>query len=426
MKSQHLGRSVSIIGAAYTHMGVAEATPELKDFSEREMYANACIEAMQDGGVEAKDVDAYLVGHCGPNFYSASMCAAPHYADWIGMHNKPAIFHDEGCATSVYGVNQAVMMVASGMYDCVVAGAVGFNTTVPKPCRPPYLRKPLDNDTLWDGMYYSVEAAYDKPGNAGVGNAEATLLLYLKEHGYGFKDYDEAMVGYLQSQRWNALHNPKAHLFPTTLEEEAKEMQFDNVHDYLLNDIFNPRVGTILRGKYLGQSCDGASAVVVCASDIAEKYSKHPIRVTGIGEATNVIRDWGVLPNKAVESTIHGAMKMAGITGDDIDYMAVHDCTGGALFLDTEVAGYVKPGEGIKAAMEGRYGHDGDKPLNTSGGRLQLGHPAAGALGIEITEAVKQMRGENGDRQVKNQPDTTLVSCQGTGFSIATMVLQNK
>lgn len=250
----------------------------------------------------------------------------------------------------------------------------------------------------------------------------------MKHYGYSFKDYDDAMIGYLKSKRRDALLNPKAHLFPMTFEEEAKSAGFDNVDDYLKSPIYNPHVGTVLRGKYLGSSCDGASAIIVCADDIAKKITnRKPIHITGLAAGTNVVRDWAEMPISAVADTIQSAIRMSSIAdpSKEIDFMAVHDCTGGPIFQNAEYAGYYGPGEGIKLAMEGELGFDGKKPMNTSGGRMQLGHPSAGAVGIEITEAVRQMRGENGARQMSRIPRKTLVTGEGAGFSTAAVVLEN-
>ena len=425
MGSSSLSRGVSVIGAAYSDMGIQADTPELKDFTERELASSAAIEALDDAGIKATQVDAFVLGDCGPNFYSKSMSAAPHYADWIGLHGKPGIFHDEACATSVYGMQHAVMMVASGMYDVVMSVNVGINSTAPLASRPPYLRAPIDNDLLWEGMYYTVEAAYDKPGNAGVGEAEAMIINYLRTHGYTFDDYDQMMVAYLTMQRKNVLKNPKGHLFNQTFEEEAKLMGFDSVEEYLRNDIFNPRVGSILRANYMGRGVDGSAAVIVAATDVAKKIcGKTPIQVTGMGAATDVIRDWGVWPLASSVKSNTEAMAMAGIEGVDIDYMGIHDCCGGMIVADCEQVGYIEPGQGIHAARQGRLALDGDKPINADGGRMQLGHPAAGALGIEIAETVHQMRRECGERQVSKDIKTAMIACYGAGFSEASLVLQ--
>ena len=62
----HFGRSVSIIGVGYTKLGDVCSTLEILDFTEKELYAAASIEAMEDAGIDACDIDAFYVGMSGP------------------------------------------------------------------------------------------------------------------------------------------------------------------------------------------------------------------------------------------------------------------------------------------------------------------------------------------------------------------------
>ncbi len=68
---------------------------------------------------------------------------------------------------------------------------------------------------------------------------------------------------------------------------------------------------------------------------------------------------------------------MAGITGADIDYLSVHDCMQIYQLVLAEVAGYLPKGEGYKAFLEQRTGSDGDRPINTHGGKHGKGHALA-------------------------------------------------
>ena len=422
MKIGRLSRGVSVAGAAYTPMGIVGKNPELEGWSERDFASLACIEAMEDAGIEAKDIDAYIVGSCGPNFYSNAVSASAHYGDWIGLRDKPALFHDEGCATSTVGLVNAITWVASGVYDCVLSFGINEVNSVPQGLYPPFIREDMDFDRMMGAMYAANDTAYEKPG-AGL-NAEASLILYLKKYGYSVKNFEEAMNNYLALQRKNALNNPKCLIQTKTLEEEAGELDFSDVNEYLLNDIFNPQVMGCIRAKYLGVAVDGSAAVIVCSTDMAKKLHKKPIEVLGVGAASNINKGWLDYPTRAVENYIGAAMGMAGLSAGDVDYVGLHDCTGTALFTETEQVGYFKPGEAMRAIIEGRMAIDKDKPINTSGGRMQTGHPTAGALGIEVTEAVKQMRGENGARQIANPPGICAITSQGAGYNMASVILK--
>ena len=88
--------------------------------------------------------------------------------------------------------------------------------------------------------------------------------------------------------------------------------------------------------------------------------------------------------------------------------------------------GYLPKGEGWKYALEGRLAYDGDKPINTNGGRASYGH-AFGASGMaDIHEAVLQMRGEAGARQVKKLPKHTMLRGFGGAQNVRAIILESK
>ena len=426
MTKGHLARSVSILGAAYTPMGDVTVTPEIKGLTEHEMFSLASLEAMEDGHIEARDIDAYYVGMSGPNFYSKIKSAAPHFSDWVGMRGKPSVFHDEACATSAIGLQMAVAAVASGMYDCVLSGAVNINYTAPSMSYPPHIRGPLDEETRWKGIDTATDSAYEKPGTGGLGSIEAMLMEYCKKYGVSFSQIEEAVVAYMQNQRKNALLNPKAVRIKESYEEEAKRFGFTDVKKYLLSNKYNPLMGAVVRGKYLGQIVDGASAVVVCATEKARSYVKQPIEVAGIATATASYRSFVDFPHPADVKMFGEAYAMANIKDPyhEVNFMGIHDCPATTLFNVSEAAGYIKPGEAWKYMIEGRVGFDGEKPITTDGGRTQLGHPLAPAWVIEVTEAVTQMRGKAGSRQIKTPPEVSAIWGAGSGTSLGVGVLR--
>ena len=426
MAKNKLARSVSIVGAGYTPLGDVRKTPEIQDFTERELLSLACMEAMENGGIKAKDIDAYNVGVSGPNYDAKFKSAAPFFAEWIGMRNKPAFFHDEGCASSAFGMHMAVMAVASGQYDCVMATAVNINTCVPRPGYPPHIREDLDNDTMWENVYSGVDAAYEKPTYGGVGPVEAILVKYAIDYGLSFDQIDECFINYIIGKRKEALLNPKALMVKLPYEEEAKMFGFESVNDYLLSNKFNPPLGSFVRARFLGQGVDAASAVIVCSTDMAKKYSKKPIEVAGISTVTVRDKVFCELPLIADKIMFEEAYAMAGVTdpSNEVEYMGIHDCPATMVIPVSEAAGYIKPGEAWRFMRDGSMNFDQEKPISTSGGRTQSGHPRAPAFLVEVTEAVNQMRGENGARQMSKPPKCSAVWGGGSGFSMGTCVLK--
>ena len=427
MKKGQLARSVSIVGVGYTPLGDVRKTPELLNFSERELFAWSCMEAMENGGVKAKDIDAFYVGMSGPNYDAKLKSAGPFFADWIGMRNKPAVFHDEGCASTAFGLQMAVNAVASGQYDCVISAGVNINSSVPVPMYPPHVRDDQDNDTLWASIYTGIDAAYEKPTYGGVGPVEAALVRYAIDNKLSREQVDEIFVNYLISKRKEALLNPKATLVQMTYEEEAIKFGYENVKDYLFDDRFNPRLGTYIRARFLGASVDAASAVIVCSTEKAKKLYNTPIEVSGVSTVTSLGKTFCELPLEIDKIMFKEAYEMAGIEypNKEVDYMGIHDCPATMVLMVSESAGYIKSGESWKLMRDGSFNFDQEKPISTSGGRTQSGHPRSPAFGIEVAEAVNQMRGENGNRQMTKKPKTSVIWGGGAGYSTGICVLKS-
>jgi acetyl-CoA C-acetyltransferase len=159
---------------------------------------------------------------------------------------------------------------------------------------------------------------------------------------------------------------------------------------------------------------------------MAKKYSKKPIEVAGISTVTVKDSTFCELPMIADKRMFEEAYAMAGITNPfrELEYMGIHDCPASMVIPVSEAAGYIKPGEAWKIMRDGRMNFDQDRPISTSGGRTQSGHPRAPAFLVEIAEAVSQMRGENGARQMAKPPKCSAVWGGGAGYSLGACVLR--
>jgi acetyl-CoA acetyltransferase len=116
------------------------------------------------------------------------------------------------------------------------------------------------------------------------------------------------------------------------------------------------------------------------------------------------------------------AMARAGITHSDIDLTMIYDSFTYTVMLTLEALGFCGPGEAADFVANQRTAPGGDFPLNTNGGGLSYTHP--GMYGsFLLVEAVRQLRGEAGDRQVQGRndssqaPKTSIVN--GTGGSLS-------
>jgi acetyl-CoA acetyltransferase len=158
---------------------------------------------------------------------------------------------------------------------------------------------------------------------------------------------------------------------------------------------------------------DGGGVAIITHADRARDAAKKSVRVLGAGESH---RQWhiGQTPNLAETAAVisgREAFGMAGITPDDVDVLQAYDAFTITPLLAIEDLGFCKKGEGGAFVEGGRIAPGGDFPMNTSGGGLSYCHPGAFGM-LVLIEAVRQVRGEAGERQV---PDVRIGVAHGIG-----------
>ena len=116
--------------------------------------------------------------------------------------------------------------------------------------------------------------------------------------------------------------------------------------------------------------------------------------------------------------------EVTGVKPEELDLFYANDFIITSHLVSAEIAGYLPYGEGWKYICEGRTAYDGDKPINTNGGRTSFGHAHAASGLADLYEAVKQMRGECGERQVKKLPKTAMLRGYGGAQNICTYIIR--
>ena len=173
---------------------------------------------------------------------------------------------------------------------------------------------------------------------------------------------------------------------------------------------------------------DAGGAVVVTSAERARALRKPPIWVLGTGEASTHVMV-SQMPSfarwEAAEIAGAEAFAAAGVRHADVDVALFYDAFTIVPIMGLEALGFCKRGEGGAFVSGQRTAPGGDFPMNTNGGGLSYQHTGMYGMFILI-EAVRQLRGECGPRQV---PDCRLVLCHGLGgmFSAAaTLVLSSE
>jgi acetyl-CoA acetyltransferase len=162
---------------------------------------------------------------------------------------------------------------------------------------------------------------------------------------------------------------------------------------------------------------DAGAAVVVSSLRRVRGTRKGGVRLLGVGEGHDhsMISQMPDLTTAFGRNTGPQAMQMAGVKHADLDLVMIYDSFTHTVLVTLEDLGFCKKGEAAEFVAGQRTAPGGDFPLNTSGGGLSYTHP--GMYGIFlIVEAVRQLRGECGERQVK---DCDLALVHGTGGSLS-------
>ncbi len=415
-------RSVSIVGVGCTPWMRILDDPETEGLTENELFGYAALEAMKDAGVEGKDIGFYYHGQAMPFFSSDYMTANVQVGDWFGMRGVGSLAQSEACCTGYMALDAAVTAVASGKHDIVLSGTVDMGDTRYIPGKPAYMRHRLSSEDFMPTVNFIFDRAYGRTVGAGRFIGFDTFSAdYIQRYGVTADQIDEAYIYAALANRKNAVQNPLA-LHRVPFEEVAKEEGFDDVMEYM-KSYYNPKLSEYLRASGCEERCEGAAAVIVCPTEMAKDLVDKPIEVLGTGNGVyNAIHPHYEM--QATERACRQVYDVTGVTPDEIDLFLTNDFIIQSQLLSAEAAGFLPKGEGWKYFGEGRTAYDGDRPINTSGGRTSFGH-AHGASGTaDVYEAVKQLRGEAGDHQVANDPKTAFIRGFGGGQNVATSILR--
>lgn len=392
-------RKVGIVGVGHTKFG------KWSDGTFIDMLSAASVEALEDAGVktgEGHGIDQVFVASMGYGMINKQSGVASALVDTLNLRPAMAETIENGPASGASAVKLGYMAIASGMCDAVLVVGGEMMRVV----------------SGWEGTDFVAtmlhpEAEYNYgmtlPTFAGM-----FTRLYMEKYGVTEKDLSIVSV----KNHENAMHNPVAHihlvpdLYAITEDEDAH--------------VINPYVAEPLRLYHVCPVSDGAAAVVLCAMDEADRFSKRPVKIAGIGQATDThaVAEREIPTDLlAVKLAAEAAYKMANLKPSDIDVAELHDAFEILEIAESEEVGFFKKGEGHIAARNGETKIGGRIPINTSGGLKAKGHPL-GATGVsQIVEIVRQLRGEAGGRQVKGARNGLAVNFGGFGNNVVATIL---
>lgn len=417
-------RGVSIIGIGATPFMQTMDDPEVNGITEGELFGYAAIEAMKDAGITAKDVDFYVHGQAGPGWESNFATPNMHVANWFGMKGKGSFHHSEACCTGYVAVETAAALIASGTYDVVLTGCVEMGHSIAYPTRNLTKRRFATDSIFYEVLCSTIPRDYTLfHHTAAPFGAEAWLDRYVGENNLSAETIDQVMTQMSVHMGRAAAKNPLS-LNSEDYTQKAQAMGMETAEEYL-HSVYNPKIANYMHASHFEVRGDGAGALVLCATDIAEKISKNkPVEILGIGHSC-LENGTPALEKFATEAAYQQIRELTGLTGKDMDLFMANDFFQQSTMLSAETCEYVDKGEAWKYILEGRMAYDGDRPAQTNGGRCVYGHCAAASGIHDHYEAVKQMRGEMGATQVKNPVNYAMLRGFGGGQNVTCTILKN-
>jgi acetyl-CoA acetyltransferase len=154
---------------------------------------------------------------------------------------------------------------------------------------------------------------------------------------------------------------------------------------------------------------DGAGCVIVASEASARGRGLDGPALTGWGEANDssnfVAFEPGVTSLPWMREALDEALAHARRTLDDVSVAEIYGAFAASELLTYEQMGLFEPGQAPAAVARGETSLGGRLPINTSGGRLSLGHPPQATPLLELEEIYEQLTGVAGERQV---PDASV------------------
>jgi acetyl-CoA acetyltransferase len=368
----------AIVGVA----DIASPTGEL-ELHGRALEVAMMRAALDDAGLSIGDVDGIAAGGM-PTGLAEYVGIRPRYVDGTMVGGSSYELH----------VEHAAAAIASGLCEVVL----GVYAATPRSDR-----KRRDGNGGFRGMP-GPNPALEWELPFGVRMPMAAYALAASRHmaEYGTTSEQLAQIA-VDTRRWAAMNPNARYRDPITIDDVLESpLQASPLH--------------------LLDCClvtDGAGAFVMASAERARDLAKPPAYVLGAATCGthSMISQMPDLTTTGGAVSGPAAFGMAGVKPADVDLLMGYDSFTITALLHLEDLGFCAKGEGGAFVTDGKLGPGGTLPMNTNGGGLSYTHPGQYGMFL-LVEAVRQLRGESGDRQVDG---AQIAVAHGSGGVLSTM-----
>ena len=371
MSSEALRGRAAIVGMATAGVG------EAPGFSAMELLGQAAVAAVADAGLTLPEIDAVFAATSSHAFPTMSV------VEYLGL--SPRYFDGTNVGGSSFELHllQATMALDAGLCDAALV-CYGSNQ------RTAGGRLVSMSEPQWHEVPYGPRHPITAYG----------LAASRHMHEFGTTRSQLADVA-LAARGWANL-NPDAFARGPLTRDEILGAR-------MISDPLTKADCCLVT--------DGAAACVLTRADRARDLTDKPVYFLGAGVA-NSHRSIAAMPDLTTTCATQSgprAFEMAGVTREDLDLVMLYDAFTINTILFLEDLGFCGKGEGGRFVGDGRIAPGGELAVNTSGGGLSCVHPGMYGLFL-IAEAVAQIRGQAGERQIA---DCALALCHGNGGTLS-------
>ncbi|MEU0054828.1 acetyl-CoA acetyltransferase [Streptomyces sp. NPDC006334] len=357
-------RRVAVVGAALSDCGrVDDATPYA-------LHAQAARRALADAGLDRAHVDGFASAGLGA-------LAPVEVADYLGL--RPTWVD----STSVGGSTWEVM--AAHAADAIAAGHANAVLLAYGSTARADIRAGRRTGTFAFGARGPLQ--FEVPyGHTLIAKYAMAARRHMLEHGTTIEQLAEVAV----QARANAALNPEA-MFRTPVT---------------VDDVLS---GPVIADPFTKLHCclrsDGGAAVLLAAEEYVRDCRTAPVWILGAGEHVShaSMTEWDDFTVSPAAVSGRLAFERAGVGPAEMDFAQIYDAFTYMTLVTLEDLGFCGKGEGGAFVEKGRLRvQGGELPVNTDGGGLSAQHPGMRGLFL-LVEAVRQLRGEAGARQVRGR-----------------------
>lgn len=364
----------AILGYGAVPVGAWQRAVAGQEILEHELATGVVLDAVAMAGLGKDDLQGVVVAH--PGDHTRQCYFHTFLTAHLGIRAKSTVVQVLGNGmTGGHAFDTAVQQVTSGLADCVLSVGVHFETGVPTANHLDYSIR-LTGDVDFQSVFGAVPIAW--------------YAMDAQRYLYEYQVARATLASIAVKNREHARRNP--------LAQYRKPLTLAEVLDA------RPIVEPLGLYEVPGRA-DGAVAMVVVSEDMARASGRPYVLVRSRGFEHEGLHQISDQPSDALDyATLRvatgRALAEAGVGLDDIDTFQVYAPCTIVEALGTEALGLFPRGRGAHAAEAGETRFDGARPVNTCGGCLSRGHPPEVTPLYDVVEAVTQLLGRAGERQV--------------------------